>query len=531
MRRFLVLVAAASAVLATATPVSAADVGVTITAPTAGAVVSGIVSVAASTTGTVISVAFDLSTDADATWAPIATDTTPADGWTATWDTAGFSGPAALRATATADASVAIATVDVVVDNTLPTITATASPPAFSPNGDGAKDQTTITVGLYEPASLTAEVLALDGSVVRSLVSEAPVQAGETDLPWDGTNGRGQAVTDGPYTVRIEAVDALSDGSTASVPVIVDTRRPGFRWRGASPEPITRIGRVTFAFRASDRATELAVSFSIADTLGRRVGGRSRPLPSGSASTLSWNARHENGDPVDPGLYHVTFSVTDDAGNARVTRPFPFRDHRPVTTRVWRRVDGAGKRVALTFDDCYDTAAWARILDTLEAKHVEASFFCTGIYVAGHPVLARRTIEGGNSVGSHGWDHASLTTLPYDEVRSRLVRDQAAWWKTASTTPAPFFRPPGGATSTTVLQAAGSAGYLRTVIWDVDPRDWSLPGSSVIRERVLSAARRGSIVVLHALDQTAAALSGIIDGLRARGLEPVSLVRLFAAVG
>ena len=531
MRRLLVILATVSAVLAVPSPVSAADVGVTITAPAAGTAVAGVVSVTASTTGTVTSVAFDRSTDAGATWAPIATDATPADGWIASWNTTGFSGDAVLRATATDGTSAATATVDVVVDNTPPATTVAVPRPAFSPNGDGAKDETTITVHVDEPASLTVDVLAPDGSVVRSLASDTPVLAGRTDLPWDGMNGRGRAVDDGRYSVRVEAVDALLNGSAASVPVVVDTRRPRFRWRGASPEPITRIGRVTFAFRASDRASELAVSYSIADVLGRRVGSRSRTLLSESASTLSWNVRYENGDPVDPGLYRVTFSVTDDAGNTRVTHAFAFRDHRPVTTRVWRRVDSAGRRVALTFDDCYDTAAWARILDTLKAKHATASFFCTGIYVAGHPDLARRTLAGGHTVGSHGWDHASLTALPYDEVRSRLVRDESAWWRIAGTTPAPFFRPPYGATNATVLRAAGSAGYLRTIVWDVDPRDWSLPGASVIRERVLSAARRGSIVVLHALDQTAAALPGIVNGLRARGLEPVSLAELFAAAG
>ena len=529
MRRLLLTLATISAVLAVPSPVSAGDVGVTITAPAAGTTVAGIVSVTASTTGTVTSVAFDRSTDAGATWAPIATDTTPTDGWIASWDTTGFSGDAVLRATATGGTSAATAIVDVVVDNTPPAITAAVSRPAFSPNGDGVKEQTTITVHLDEPASLTVDVLAPDGSVVRSLASGTPAEAGRTKLPWDGVNRRGRTVADGRYAVRVEAVDALGNGSTATALIVVDTRRPRFHWQGASPEPLTRIGRVTFAFRASDRASQLAVSYSVADAISRRVGGGSRTLPSGSASTLSWNARYENGDPVDPGLYRATFSVTDDAGNTRVTRPFAFRDHRPVTTRVWRRVDSAGRRVALTFDDCYDTAAWARILDMLKAKHATASFFCTGIYVTGHPDLARRTIAGGHTVGSHGWDHASLTSLSYDEVRSRLVRDESAWWRAAGSTPAPFFRPPGGATNATVLQAAGSAGYLRTVIWDVDPRDWSLPGASVIRERVLSAARAGSIVVLHALDQTAAALPGIIDGLRARGLEPVSLAELFAA--
>lgn len=529
VRRFSLVLTAVSLALAFAAPASAEDVGVQFTEPEPGTAVAGIVPIAASTTGDVTSVAFDRSTDAGATWTAIAIDATPDDGWTASWDTAGFSGAAVLRATATDGTSSATATVDVVVDNTPPAITIRPSPRAFSPNGDGAKDRTTIAVHLDEPASLTVGVFAADGTRVRSLASGAPASAGRTAVPWDGRNRRGRVVPNGRYTVRVEATDALSNDATTSTDVVVDTRRPRFRWHGASPEPITHIGRVTFSFRALDRSAALEVSYSVTDTLGRRLGRGSRTLPSGTVSTVSWSARYRSGRPVAPGLYRVTFSVTDDAGNTRVTHPFPFRDHRAVTTHVWRRIDGAGRRVALTFDDCYDTDAWARIVGILKERHAEASFFCNGTYVAAHPVLARRTIAGGNTIGSHGWNHPFMTTLSYDEDRSLLLRDQAAWWKVAKSTPVPFFRPPYGATDSTVLNAAGGLGFLRTILWDVDPQDWTRPGSSVIRQRVLSGARRGSIVVLHALDQTAAALPAIIRGLRARGLQPVSLARLFAA--
>lgn len=64
------------------------------------------------------------------------------------------------------------------------------------------------------------------------------------------------------------------------------------------------------------------------------------------------------------------------------------------------------------------------------------------------------------------------------------------------------------------------------VVWDVDPWDWSNPGSAAVTQRVMSHVRRGSIVVLHAVDGTARALPGLIDRLRARNLEPVTLEEL-----
>ena len=40
--------------------------------------------------------------------------------------------------------------------------------------------------------------------------------------------------------------------------------------------------------------------------------------------------------------------------------------------------------------------------------------------------------------------------------------------------------------------------------WDVDPWDWSSPGATAVTRRVMSDVHRGSIVVLHAIDGTAA---------------------------
>jgi peptidoglycan/xylan/chitin deacetylase (PgdA/CDA1 family) len=225
----------------------------------------------------------------------------------------------------------------------------------------------------------------------------------------------------------------------------------------------------------------------------------------------------------------VTVTVRDAAGNLRASSARPFRDHRPVSSLVIRRVEGSGPRVALTFDDCNSAGAWARILDILDAKHVGASFFCSGLRVAPNRALAVRTAAAGHTIGSHGWDHADLTTLSVDQARAQLRKDSEAWWRAGQVTPVPFFRPPYGAYDAETLRAAGDEGYRYTVLWDVDPQDWSQPGVSEIVDRVLSHARRGSIVVLHVQDQTAAALPEILDGLLRRGLEPVTLAELLAA--
>jgi peptidoglycan/xylan/chitin deacetylase (PgdA/CDA1 family) len=78
---------------------------------------------------------------------------------------------------------------------------------------------------------------------------------------------------------------------------------------------------------------------------------------------------------------------------------------------------------------------------------------------------------------------------------------------------------------------------MKTVTWDVIPRDWKDPPSDVIVSRVLDSVQPGSIILLHDGDNTnqgtdrsatLSALPGIIEGLRARGYDIVRLDQLLS---
>jgi peptidoglycan/xylan/chitin deacetylase (PgdA/CDA1 family) len=198
--------------------------------------------------------------------------------------------------------------------------------------------------------------------------------------------------------------------------------------------------------------------------------------------------------------------------------------------RAWRRIDGAGRRVALTFDDGA-AGPWRRILRTLKAWGARATFFVLGPYVSANPELARRTLTEGHAVGSHGWSHAVMTGLTAAQVRRELERSSVPWWTAAHATPAPYLRPPYGRYDRRTRRVAGALGFTRLVLWDVDPEDWRSPRAAVIARRVLRNVRPGSIVLLHIKRRTASALPAILRGLRARDLRPVSLPELFRAAG
>jgi peptidoglycan/xylan/chitin deacetylase (PgdA/CDA1 family) len=70
---------------------------------------------------------------------------------------------------------------------------------------------------------------------------------------------------------------------------------------------------------------------------------------------------------------------------------------------------------------------------------------------------------------------------------------------------------------------AGSLGFRWTTTWDVDPEDWSNIGAAEIRQRVLSHAHAGMVVVMHVKHETAAALPGLLDALAARGYHQTAL--------
>ena len=71
---------------------------------------------------------------------------------------------------------------------------------------------------------------------------------------------------------------------------------------------------------------------------------------------------------------------------------------------------------------------------------------------------------------------------------------------------------------------------MRTVNWNVDPSDWSNPGSGAVYSRVVDAVEPGAIVIMHDgggdRSDTLAALPAIIRTLHGRGYRLVTVSNL-----
>src|SRR3569833_2998344 len=190
------------------------------------------------------------------------------------------------------------------------------------------------------------------------------------------------------------------------------------------------------------------------------------------------------------------------------------------------KVPGAGKRVALTFDDGPNPDATPRILDALKERGVKATFFILGRHADQWPDLARRVADEGHAIGNHGWSHRKLHFKSPAYVRDDLTRGTKSIEAACGVHPK-LFRAPHGFRSPWVNAIAGSLGQ-RAVGWTLGVWDSDRPGVEAIVDRTVNGAKPGSILLLHDGDgydprgdrvQTARAVPEIVDRLHAQGYQ------------
>ena len=123
--------------------------------------------------------------------------------------------------------------------------------------------------------------------------------------------------------------------------------------------------------------------------------------------------------------------------------------------------------------------------------------------------------------------HPDLTKLSWSRLLEEVGGGSRTFTAVTGVRTAPLMRPPYGATNATVSQAAAQNGFLYVVNWSIDTQDWTGVSADTITNRVLSNARNGAIVLMHlSAPHTYEAVPGIVQGLRARGFELVTVSRL-----
>lgn len=196
----------------------------------------------------------------------------------------------------------------------------------------------------------------------------------------------------------------------------------------------------------------------------------------------------------------------------------------------WVHGDLPPQTLLLTFDDGPHPAHTPRVLDILKRYGIKAVFFQIGqnLGSAGEGrqtlrevALVRRMLDEGHTIANHTYTHPLLPHLDEVAVSAEIDRTEQLLAAVAAGHPghAPLFRPPYGARNDLVLAEVTARG-LRSVIWNIDSRDWADPiPRSVVQRVVDEATHEGrGIILLHDIHpRTVAALPILLDELVRRG--------------
>ena len=238
-------------------------------------------------------------------------------------------------------------------------------------------------------------------------------------------------------------------------------------------------------------------------------------LPAASAAPGTPSASG-HAPPRDRGLPALTTVAAAPAVDVSAARDEQVRRCHHSTPDVW-----------LTFDD-YGSAEQVRaIVATLTRNGVRGRFFVTGTWARAKPGLVALMRGRGHALENHTSTHANL-----ERSSDRKVLAEIRGGVVEGTSPG-LLRPPYGAGAfTTRLQTLAASQGHRLCFWTVDTHDWEGASAASIVRRVKwgdatsPRVEAGGVVLMHLHGRhTAAALQGVIDAVRDRGLTLERLAR------
>ena len=199
-----------------------------------------------------------------------------------------------------------------------PIVTRFQATALFSPDGDGRREQATISIRLNEPSAVTIDIQK-DGETVRALAALAREPRGWVRAKWDGRDDAGRRVADGTYAIKLRARAGRKQFNTSRA-IVVDTLAP--RPATMTVESATLAGPGPGECRVAFVARDPGLVVIEAERPGqrepvRRVGPR--PVRPDQPLRWNWNGTRTGGGRVPPGLYVIRTVLSDPARN-RIVR-------------------------------------------------------------------------------------------------------------------------------------------------------------------------------------------------------------------
>ncbi|MEI7034781.1 polysaccharide deacetylase family protein [Streptomyces pratensis] len=184
-------------------------------------------------------------------------------------------------------------------------------------------------------------------------------------------------------------------------------------------------------------------------------------------------------------------------------------------------------RIALTFDGRGDPDLARTALTGIERAGARVTVLAVGSWLAEHPAMARRILDGGHEIGNHTEHHLDLATLDehaaYEEIAAcarrlrRLTGSIGSWFRPPS---APYADP-------LVERLAQRAGYPHVLACDVESLDHAATRVAAVTRKVAGELRNGSVVGMSlGRPVTVAALPLLLAEIGRRGLRAVTATEL-----
>lgn len=176
--------------------------------------------------------------------------------------------------------------------------------PSFSPVCRCEQQTARIGFRLRREDRLTLEIADEGGGIVRTILREARFGPGDHEFGWDGRDGQGAIVKEGPYRARVE-LEALDRVIEFPKPIVVDTTPAKIavvrvRPLVISPDGDRRSDATIVRYRVDERAQALVL------VNGRR---EVKTKLRGSGAVI-WSPRGRR-----RGVYELALSALDAAGN------------------------------------------------------------------------------------------------------------------------------------------------------------------------------------------------------------------------
>ena len=194
----------------------------------------------------------------------------------------------------------------------------------------------------------------------------------------------------------------------------------------------------------------------------------------------------------------------------------------PKRVFIWRGKPSS-RRIALTFDDGPHEDITDELLHILREYKVRATFFLSGYQIVRYLDLVTKIHLDGHEIGTHSYNHRPLSNMEFKEIVKELTLSQEILKQQVGYKPK-LFRPPYGDLNFKVILAALNC-KLTTVLWTVDPKDYSLQKPSQVIQNLRETQFRGGEIVLFHNDcyATLKALPDIIQDFSTQGFQMTNI--------